>query len=197
MVRPSPAGTQTTCKQVHIKEGPEVSPPKREPKCSFCREETHPYQACQVLKQMNIEEADELMRQQVAEYENSQGEAIRHAILEEYGPATLVSDPTSSWKGSSTLPHPSEGGTRQVGPMGKGQTPEGPNWWSQLRDPQDNRPSQPQEEGIGDTQGTGSKPNQLPRYQTPFTTSTPYITGGYLYQGTSIGPSGGPPGGGD
>ena len=60
MVRPTLAGTQTTHKQVHIKEGLEVSPPKREPKCSFCGEETHSYQACQVLKQMIIEQADEL-----------------------------------------------------------------------------------------------------------------------------------------
>ena len=112
MVRPTLAGTQTTCKQVHIKEGPEVSPPKREPKCSFCGEETHSYQACQVLKQMIIKQADELTCRQVAEYEKSQGEAIRHTILEEYGPATSVSDPTSSWKGSSALLHPSEGGTR-------------------------------------------------------------------------------------
>ena len=112
MVRPTPAGTQTTHKQVHIKEGPEVSPPKREPKCSFCGEETHSYQACQVLKQMIIEQADELTCQRVAEYEKSQVEAIRRTILEEYGPATSVSDPTSSRKGSSTLLHPSEGGTR-------------------------------------------------------------------------------------
>ena len=81
--------------------------------------------------------------------------------------------------------------------MGEGQTPEGPSWWSQLRDPQDNKLSRPQEEGTGDTPGTGSKPNQLPRYQTPFTTLTPYTTGGYRYQGTGVGPSGGPPGGGD
>ena len=90
MVRPTLAGTQTTHKQVRIKEGPEVSPPKREPKCSFCREETHSYQACQVLKQMIIKQADELTCWQVAEYEKSQGEAIRCTILEEYGPATLV-----------------------------------------------------------------------------------------------------------
>ena len=80
MVRPTPAGTQTTCKQVHIREEPEVSPPKREPKCSFCGEEKHSYQACQVLKQMIIEQADELTCQQVAEYKKSQGEAIRHTI---------------------------------------------------------------------------------------------------------------------
>ena len=134
MVRPTPAGTQTTHKQVHIREEPEVSPPKREPKCSFCREETHSYQACQVLKQMIIEQAEKLTRRQVAEYEKSQGEAIRHTILEEYGPATLVSDPTRSWKGASALLHPLEGGARQAGLMGKGQTPEGPSWWSQLRE---------------------------------------------------------------
>ena len=112
MVRPTPASTQTTCKQVRIKEGPEVSPPKREQKCSFCGEDTHYYQACQVLKQMIIKQADELTCQRVAEYEKSQGEAIRHTILEEYGPATLVTDPTSSRKGASALLHPSEGGTR-------------------------------------------------------------------------------------
>ena len=112
MVRPTPAGTQTICKQVSIKEEPEISPPKREPKCSFCREETHSYQACQVLKQMVIKQADELTCRQVAEYEKSQEEAIRHTILEEYGPATSVSDPTSSQKSSSTLLHLSEGGTR-------------------------------------------------------------------------------------
>ena len=112
MVRPTPAGTQTTCKQVHIKKVLEVSPLKREPKCSFCGEETHSYQAFQGLKQMIIEQADELTCRQVAEYEKSQGEAIRHTILEEYGPATSVSDPMSSGKGSSALLHPSEGGTR-------------------------------------------------------------------------------------
>ena len=115
MVRPTPAGTQMTCKQVHIREEPEVSPPKREPKCSFCREETHSYQACQVLKQMIIEQADELTCRRVAEYEKSQGEAIRHTILEEYGPATSVSAPTSSQKGASALLHPSDRGTRQAG----------------------------------------------------------------------------------
>ena len=36
MVRPTLANTQMTHKQVHIREEPEVSPPKREPKCSFC-----------------------------------------------------------------------------------------------------------------------------------------------------------------
>ena len=111
MVRPTPAGTQTTHKQVRIKEEPEVSPPKREPKCSFCREETNSYQTCQMLKQMIIEQADELTRWRVAEYEKSQGEAIRHTIQEEYGPATSVSDPVSSSKGASALLHPSEGGT--------------------------------------------------------------------------------------
>ena len=110
MVRPTPASTQTTCKQVHTKEEPEVSPPKREPKCSFCGEETHSYQTCQVLRQMIIKQADELTCRRVAEYEKSQGEAIRCTIREEYGPATLVSDPTSTWKDTSTLLHPSEGG---------------------------------------------------------------------------------------
>ena len=66
-----------------------------------------------------------------------------------------------------------------------------------MKDPQDDRPSQPQEEGIGYSRGMGSKPNQLPRYQTPFTTSTPYIIGGYQYQDTDVGPPRGPPGGGD
>ena len=80
MVRPIPAGTHTTHKQVRIKEEPEVSPPKREPKCSFCGEEIHSYQTCQVLRQMIIEQAEELTCQRVAEYEKSQGEAIRHTI---------------------------------------------------------------------------------------------------------------------
>ena len=65
-----------------------------------------------------------------------------------------------------------------------------------MGDPRDSRPSQPQEKGTGDSRGTGSKSNRLPRYQTPVTTLTPYITGGYQYQGSGIGPSGGPPGGG-
>ena len=56
---------------------------------------------------MIIKQPDELTRWQVAECEKSQGEAIRHTILEEYGPATSVSDPTSSQKGSSALLHPS------------------------------------------------------------------------------------------
>ena len=73
MVRPTPAGTEMTRKQVCIKEEPEVSPPKREPKCSFCGEETHSFQACQVLKQMIIEQADELTCRQVAEYEKISG----------------------------------------------------------------------------------------------------------------------------
>ena len=141
MVRPTPASTQSTHKQVHIKEEPEVSSPKREPKCSFYREETQSYQTCQVLRQMIIKQADELTCRQVAEYEKSQGKAIRCTIREEYGPATLVSDPTSMQKDTSALLNPSEGGTRQVGPMGEGQTPEGPSWWSQLRDPWDDRPS--------------------------------------------------------
>ena len=159
MVRPTPASTQMICKQVCIKEEPEILPSKREPKCSFCGEETHSYQACQVLKQMVIEQADELTCQRVAEYEKSQEEAIRHTILEEYGPTTSVSDPTGSWRSSSTPLYPSEGGTRQAGLLGKGQTPEGPSWWSQLRDPQDGRPSRPQEEATGDSRGTGSKSN--------------------------------------
>ena len=72
MVRPTLASTQTTHKQVRIKEEPEVSPPKREPKCS--------YQTCQVLRQTIIKQADELTRWRVAEYEKSQGEAIRCTI---------------------------------------------------------------------------------------------------------------------
>ena len=35
MVRPAPTVTQTVCKQVHIKEEPEVSPPRRESKMFF------------------------------------------------------------------------------------------------------------------------------------------------------------------
>ena len=133
----------------------------------------------------------------MAEYEKSQEEAIRRTVLEEYGPAVSMPDPTNSWKSSSALLYPSEGGTGQAGSLGEGQTPEGPSWWSQLRGPRGNRPSPPQEEGIGDSRGTGSKSNWLPRYQTPVTTLTPYITGDYLYRSSGIVPSGGPPGRGD
>ena len=94
---------------------------------------------------MILEQANELTCRRVAEYKKSQEEAIRHTIREKYGPATLVSDPMTTQNDTSTLLHPSEGGTRQVGPMGEGQTPEGPSWWSQLRDPWDDRQSQPQE----------------------------------------------------
>ena len=83
-----------------------------------------------------------------------------------------------------------------MGPMGEGQTPEGPSWWSHLGDSQDDQQTRPQEGGTGDAWGTNRRSNQLPRYQTPFTMSTPYMTGGYRYQGTGKGPSGGPPGGG-
>ena len=78
--------------------------------------------------------------------------------------------------------------------MGEGQTPEGPSWWSQLGDSWDDQQTQPQEGGTGDAQGANCRSNQLPRYQTTFTTSTPYMTGGYQYQGTGVGPSGGLPG---
>ena len=178
MVRPAPTTTHTACKQVCIKEEPEVSPPKREPKCSFCGEETHSYQTCPVLRQMILEQANELTHWRVAEYEKSQEEAIRHTIQEEYGPATSVSDPMATQSNASALLHPSEGGAGRVGQMGEGQTPEGPSWWSQLGDPRDYRQSQPLEGGTGDAQGTSHRSNQLPRYQTPFTTSTPYMTGG-------------------
>ena len=80
MVRPAPATTQTARKQVCIKEEPEVSPPKREPKCSFCGEETHSYQTCPVLRQMILEQANELTCWRVAEYKKSQEEAIRRTI---------------------------------------------------------------------------------------------------------------------
>ena len=63
MVGSSQTTTQTTRKQVRMKEEPEVSPPKREPKCSFCGEETHSYNTCPVLRQMIVEQADELTRQ--------------------------------------------------------------------------------------------------------------------------------------
>ena len=63
-----------------MKEKPEMPPPKKETKCSFCREETHSYQACPVLKQMVLEQTNELTRQQMEEYEKSQEEAVRHAI---------------------------------------------------------------------------------------------------------------------
>ena len=80
MVRPDLTTTQTARKQVRIKEEPEVSIPKREPKCSFCREETHSYQTCPVLRQMILKQANELTHRRVAEYEKSQEEAIRHTI---------------------------------------------------------------------------------------------------------------------
>ena len=83
-----------------------------------------------------------------------------------------------------------------MGPMGEGQIPEGLSWWSQLGDSQDDQQTRPQEGGTDDARGGNHRSNQLPRYQTPFTTSMPYMTGGYQYQGTGIGPSGGPPGGG-
>ena len=194
MVRPALTATQTACKQVCIKEEPEVSPPRREPKCSFYREETHSYQTCPVLRQMVLEKANELTHRRVAEYKKSQEEAIRHTIREEYGPTNSVSDPMVTRSGTSALLHPSGGGAGRVGPMGKGQTPEGPSWWSQLGDFRDDQQSQPQEGGTGDARGPNHRSNQLPRYQTPFTTSTPYMTGGFRYQGTDVGPSGGPPG---
>ena len=79
-----------------------------------------------MLKQMIIEQADELTCWRVAEYEKSQGAAIRHTILEEYGPATSVSDPTSSLKGASALLHPSEGGTGRAGKWVKVKHQRGP-----------------------------------------------------------------------
>ena len=80
MVRPSPTTIHTARKQVHIKEEPEVSPPKGEPKCSFCGEETHSYQTCPVLRQMVLEQANELTHRQMAEYEKTEEEAIRRTI---------------------------------------------------------------------------------------------------------------------
>ena len=88
---------------------------------------------------MVLEQVNELTHQQVAEYEKSQEEAIRHTIQEEYGPMTSVSDPMATRSGTSTLLHSSGGGARQVGPMGEGQTPEGPSWWSQLGDSRDDQ----------------------------------------------------------
>ena len=109
IVRPAQATTQATCKQVRMKEEPEASPPKKEPECSFCREETHSYQTCPRLRQMVIEQANELTRRRVAEYEKSQEEAIRHTIQEEYGPATSVLDPMATRSSAATLLHPQEG----------------------------------------------------------------------------------------
>ena len=76
-----------------MKEEPEANPPKKEPECSFCREDTHSYQTCPGLRQMVLEQANELTCRWVAEYEKSQEEAIRHTIQEEYHPATSVLDP--------------------------------------------------------------------------------------------------------
>ena len=101
MVKPTPASTQMIQKQVRIKEELEVSPPKRELKCSFCREGTHSYQTCQVFKQMVIKQAEELTFGRVAEYEKSQEETIRCTVLEEYGPAISMPDPANSRKSSA------------------------------------------------------------------------------------------------
>ena len=127
MVRPAPTITQTARKQVHIKEELEVSPPRREPKCSFCGEEKHSYQTCLVLRQMVLEQVNKLTHRHVAGYEKSQEEAIRHTIREEYGPTTSVSDPMATRSGMSASLYSSGGGTGRLGPMGEGQTPEGPS----------------------------------------------------------------------
>ena len=75
----------------------------------------------------------------MAEYQKSQEEAIRRTIRKEYGLTTSVSDPMATWSGTSPLLHPSGGGARRVGPMGEGQTPEGPSWWRQLGDFRDDQ----------------------------------------------------------
>ena len=72
--------------------------------------ETHSYQTCLVLRQMVLEQVNELTHRRVGEYERSQEEAIRHTIQEEYGPTTSVSDPMATRSGMSTLLHPSGGG---------------------------------------------------------------------------------------
>ena len=179
-----------------MKEEPEASPPKKEPECSFCGEETHSYQTCPGLRQMVLEQANELTCQWVAEYEKSQEEATRHTIREEYGPATSVLDPMATRSSAAALLHPPEGRARRGGQIGEGQTPEGPSWWGQIGGPLDKRQSRPQERGTSGTQGSGHRSNQLPRYQPPLTTSTPYMLGGNRYQGTGVSPSGGLPGGG-
>ena len=126
-----------------MKEEPEVSPPKKEPKCSFCGEETHSYQTCTVLRQMVLKQANELTHQQVAEYKKSQEEAIGDTNQEEYGPTTSVLDPMATQSNASTLLHPAEGGAGQVGQMGEGQTPQGPSWWGQIGGPWDDQQTQP------------------------------------------------------
>ena len=80
IVKPAQVPTQTTHKQVCMKEEPEVSPAERESKCSFWGEETHSYQTCPVLRQMVLEQANELTCRWVVQYEKSQEEAIRHAV---------------------------------------------------------------------------------------------------------------------
>ena len=93
-----------------MKEEPETSLPKRELKCSFCRDETHSYHACSVLRQMILEQADELTCRRVAEYEKFQEEAVRHTIQEEYGPTISVSDPMATWIDTPTLHQHLKGG---------------------------------------------------------------------------------------
>ena len=143
---------------------------------------------------MVLEQVNELTHQQVDEYKKSQEEAIRRTIRDEYWPTTSVSDLMATQSGTSALLHLSGGGARRVGPMGEGQTPEGPSWGSQLGDSWDDQQTRPQEGGACDTRGANSGSNQLPRYQTPFTTLMPYMMGGYRYQGTGVGLSGGLPG---
>ena len=65
LVVPTSTRTQTACKQVHIKEEPEVPTPREEMRCCFCGEATHTYQTCLVLRQMVREQAEELASQRI------------------------------------------------------------------------------------------------------------------------------------
>ena len=115
-----------------MKGEPEVSPPKREPKCSFCGEETHSYNTCPVLRQMIFKQAVELTRQPAAEYKKSQKEALKHTIREEYGPTILVSNPMTARFNMPALHHPSEEGAGWVGLKGEDQTHKGSGWRGQV-----------------------------------------------------------------
>ena len=99
-----------------------------------------------VLKQVN-----ELTHWRVAEYEKSQEES-HLAVPSERNMGQQLQCRTPWPHGvvrplCSTLQEEELG---RVGPMGKGQTPEGLSWWSHLGDSRDDQQTQPQEGGTGD-----------------------------------------------